>query len=97
MSAEREAEIRALIEVRDDGLVIATDSVFTITPGVLYEALAMLAAARRECAVKDEALRTLRDGYDDHEPTCAMFLPQKECDCPVGLFDAALTPEEPTR
>ncbi len=61
-----------------------------------YEgALGSVATMRATLAAKDEALRTLRDGYDDHEPTCAMFLPQRECDCAVGLIDAALTPEEP--
>ncbi len=42
----------------------------------------------------EEALRLLRDAHE-HESGCALFLPQNECDCSLGVIEAALTPEEP--
>jgi len=38
-----------------------------------------------------QALQTLRDSYDGHEPGCAIHLPQKECDCALGVLETALT------
>ncbi|MBA2724999.1 MAG: hypothetical protein H0U53_03320 [Actinobacteria bacterium] len=79
----REDEIRARVASREH------PALYAYGPGAVDDAKWLLARVRE----LEEALRTLRDTYE-HESGCVFFLPQNECDCSLGVIEAALTPND---
>ncbi len=88
-SPEQSAD--ALVETVRAGLLDGSNALVPNTmTETAFDALSALDRLRSLLLRAEEALRFLLGCHDEHDPLCAIFLPQKECDCEKGIIEAAL-------